>query len=140
MVSPTAAEAMGLLFDAIFLDSMEADAERLDRINNILAAFPEGHPAPPNMRAIELLMLHPTRDLGALAAGKTHLLPANMRHAFGAIGGGKAGGGEMLGFLLFHPEYTSLLVEAGYEDVGAQWPVIEKFFEKLERRTDKTVF
>jgi NTE family protein len=92
------------------------------------------------MRAIELLMLHPTRDLGALAAGKTHLLPANMRHAFGAIGGGKSGGGEMLGFLLFHPEYTSLLVEAGYEDVGAQWPVIEKFFEKLERRTDKTIF
>jgi len=46
----------------------------------------------------------------------------------------------MLGFLLFHPEYTSLLVEAGYEDVEAQWPVIEKFFEKLERRTDKTVF
>jgi len=140
MVSPSAAEAMGLLFDAIFLDSMEADAERLDRINNILAAFPEGHPAPPNMRAIELLMLHPTRDLGALAAGKTHLLPGNMRTAMRAMGGNKAGSSEMLGFLLFHPEYTSQLVEAGYEDVGVQWPVIEKFFEKMERRTDKTVF
>ena len=45
----------------------------------------------------------------------------------------------MLGFLLFHPEHTSLLVEAGYEDVGAQWPIIEKFFEKLERSPDKTV-
>jgi hypothetical protein len=39
----------------------------------------------------------------------------------------------MLGFLLFHPEHTALLMEAGYEDVGAQWAVIEKFFEKLER-------
>ena len=140
MVSPTAAEAMGLLFDAIFLDAMEADAERLDRINNILASFPEGHPVPPNLRAVELLMLHPTRDLAALAVGKTHLLPASVRHAVRAIGGHKAGAAEMLGFLLFHPEHTSLLVEAGYEDVGAQWPVIEKFFEKLERRTDKTVF
>jgi len=140
MVSPTAAEAMGLLFDAIFLDAMEADAERLDRINNILAAFPDGHPVPPNLRAVELLMLHPTRDLAALAVGKTHLLPASVRHAVRAIGGHKAGAAEMLGFLLFHAEHTSLLVEAGYEDVGAQWPVIEKFFEKLERRTDKTVF
>jgi NTE family protein len=137
MVSPSAAEAMGLLFDAIFMDAMEADAERLDRINNILAAFPEGHPLPPGMRPVELLMLHPTRDLAALAAGKTHLLPASVRHAVRAIGGHKAGAAEMLGFLLFHPEHTSLLIEAGYEDVGAQWPVIEKFFEKLER--DKEV-
>ena len=140
MVSPTAAEAMGLLFDAIFLDATEADAERLDRINQILAAFPEGQPAPMGLRAVELLMLHPTRDLAALAAGKTHLLPASVRHVVRAIGGHRAGAAAMLGFLLFHPEHTSLLVEAGYEDVGAQWPVIEKFFEKLERRTDKTVF
>lgn len=54
--------------------------------------------------------------------------------------GHKAGTAEMVGFLLFHPEYTSLLVEAGYEDVGVRWPVIEKFFEKLERRADKTIF
>ncbi|HEV2670861.1 MAG TPA: patatin-like phospholipase family protein [Gemmatimonadales bacterium] len=139
MVSPSAAEAMGLLFDAIFLDAMEADAERLDRINNILAAFPEGQPRPTGLQPIELLMLHPTRDLAALAAGKTHLLPSSVRHAVRAIGGHKAGAAEMLGFLLFHPEHTSLLVEAGYEDIGAQWPAIEKFFEKLARSPDKTV-
>ena len=63
-----------------------------------------------------------------------------MRHAVRAIGGQKAGVAGMLGFLLFHPEYTSLLVEAGYEDVGVQWPVIEKFLQKLERRADKTIF
>jgi NTE family protein len=138
MASPSAAEAMGLLFDAIFLDSMEADAERLDRINHILAEFPEGQP-PASVRAVELLMLHPTRDLAALAAGKTHLLPSSVKHAVRAIGGHKAGAAEMLGFLLFHPEHTSLLIEAGYEDVGAQWPVIEKFFEKLERDKEVTV-
>lgn len=138
--SPSAAEAVSLLFDAIFLDAMEADAERLDRINQILAAFPEGQPAPTGLRAVELLLLHPTHDLAALAAGKTHLLPANVRHLIRAIGGHRAGAGAMLGFLLFHPEHTALLVEAGYDDVGAQWPTIEKFFEKLERRSDKTVF
>jgi NTE family protein len=136
---PTAAEAVGLLFDAIFLDALEADAERLDRINHILAAFPEGHPVPDGLRPVELLLVHPTRDLSTLAAGQTHLLPANVRRAIRAIGGQRAAAAEMLGFVLFHPAHTSRLIEAGYEDVGAQWPVIEKFFEKLERGTDKTV-
>jgi NTE family protein len=139
MDAPTAAEAVGLLFDAIFLDALEADAERLDRINNILAAFPEGVPVPDGLRPVELLLIRPTRDLSQLAAGQTHLLPANVRAAVRALGGNKAGAGEMLGFVLFHPKYTSLLVEAGYEDVGTQWPIIEKFFAKLERSTDKTV-
>jgi NTE family protein len=139
MDAPTAAEAMGLLFDAIFLDAMEADAERLDRINHILAAMPDGVPVPDGLRPVELLLVRPTRDLGALAAGKTHLLPANVRRAVRALGGQKAAAGEMLGFVLFHPEHTTLLMEAGYDDVGAQWPIIEKFFEQLERRPDKTV-
>ncbi|HWC75766.1 MAG TPA: patatin-like phospholipase family protein [Gemmatimonadales bacterium] len=133
MNAPTAAEAVGLLFDAIFLDALEADAERLDRINNILAALPEGVPVPDGLRPVELLLIRPTRDLSQLAAGRTHLLPANVRHAVRALGGNNAGAGEMLGFVLFHPDYTSLLMEAGYEDVGTQWPIIEKFFEKLER-------
>jgi NTE family protein len=133
MNAPSAAEAVGLLFDAIFLDALEADAERLDRINNILAAFPEGAAVPDGLRSVELLLIRPTRDLSELAAGRTHLLPANVRTAVRALGGNNAGAGEMLGFVLFHPEYTSLLMEAGYEDVGAQWPIIEKFFEKLER-------
>jgi hypothetical protein len=36
--------------------------------------------------------------------------------------------------MLFHPEHTEQLMEAGYEDVATQWPVIEGFFERLERR------
>ena len=139
MDAPAAAEAVGLLFDAIFLDALEADAERLDRINYLLAAIPEGKSAPENLRPVELLLLHPSKDLGKLAAGQTHLLPSNVRRAVGALGGHRAGASEMLGFVLFHPAYTSRLVEAGYEDVGLQWPVLEKFFEKLERSSDKTV-
>ncbi len=139
MDAPAAAEAVGLLFDAIFLDALEADAERLDRINHLIAAIPEGKSAPENLRPVELLLLHPSKDLGKLAAGQTHLLPSNVRHAVRALGGHRAGASEMLGFVLFHPAYTSLLVEAGYEDVGLQWPILEKFFEKLERSSDKTV-
>ena len=49
------------------------------------------------------------------------------------MGGQRHGASDFLGFLLMHPAYTSRLAEVGYEDVAAQWPVIERFFEKLER-------
>ena len=130
---PSAAQALGLLFDAVFLDALEADAERVDRVNVLLAALPSGTPAPDGLRPVELLLLHPTRDLADLAAGQEKLLPPRVRRIVRAMGGQRDAASEFLSFLLFHPVHTARLVEAGYEDVRAQWPAIERFFEKLER-------
>ena len=130
---PSAAQSLGLLFDAIFLDALDADAERLDRVNVLLAALPPEAPAPDGLRPIELLLLHPTRDLADLAAGQGRLLPPGVRRIVRALGGQRDAASDFLGFLLFHPIHTSRLVEAGYDDVRAQWPTIERFFEKLER-------
>ncbi len=130
---PSAAEAMGLLFDAIFLDALAADAERLERVNRLLAALPPDIPPPDGLRPVELLLLHPTRDLGSLAAGQGGLLPPGVRRVIRALGGHRDAAAEFLSFLLFHPAHTSRLVDVGYEDVKTQWPAIERFFEKLER-------
>lgn len=130
---PTAAEAVGLLFRAIFLDTIEADAERLERLNRLLAELPPEVAAPEGLRSVELLLLQPTRDLGSLAAGKGHLLPPGVRRIIRAIGGQRDAASGFLGTLLFHPEHTALLAELGYDDVATQWPVIERFFEKIER-------
>jgi len=130
---PSAAEALGLLFEAIFLDALEADAERLDRVNQLLSALPPHIPAPDGLRPVELLLLHPTRDLADLAAGQGRLLPPGVRRIVRAMGGQRDAASEFLGFLLFHPVHTARLVEAGYDDVRAQWPAIERFFERLER-------
>ncbi len=130
---PSAAQALGLLFDAIFLDALDADAERLERVNLLLAALPPDAPPPDGLRPIELLLLHPTRDLADLAAGQGRLLPPGVRRIVRALGGQRDAASEFLGFFLFHPDHTSRLAEAGYDDVRAQWPAIERFFEKLER-------
>jgi len=132
-VHPTVAQALGLLFDAVFLDALDADAEGLERVNRLLAALPPEAPLPDGLRPVELLLLQPMRDLGDLAAGQGHLLPRGMRNAVRAIGGHREAAAELLSFLLFHPNHTSRLIEAGYDDVRAQWPVIERFFEKLDR-------
>lgn len=122
---PTAAAAMGLLFQAVFLDSLQADSERLDQINRILAAA--GGAAPRDLRPVRLLVVQPSRDLGEMARGHDVLLPPFVRFAVRAIGGGQGTASDFLSYLLFDPNYTDRLVSLGYDDGIAQWSEIEAF-------------
>jgi NTE family protein len=134
---PSAAEVMGLLFRAIFVDGLVTDAERLERTNQLLAAIPDGAPVPAGLAPVELLVIRPSRNLSDLVAGRDALLPASMRRIVRAIGGTRAAASEFLAYLLFHPEYTTPLAELGYDDVGSQWPLIERFFARLERQVSE---
>ncbi len=131
---PSAAEVAGLLLDTIFQDQLEADADRLARVNRLLAALPLETPAPDGLRPVDLLMLRPRYDLASLARGHTAALPRQVRRIVEAMGGEREGAADFLSYLLFEPPFTSQLMELGYEDLGAQWAVIEPFFAKLERK------
>ena len=133
---PSVAEISGLLLDTIFQDQLEADADQLARINSLLDALPAHTPAPQSLRPVDLLVMRPRRDLATLSHGLSTTLPKQVRRIVDGIGGRREGAAEFLSYLLFEPEFTSQLVELGYEDLGAQWPEIERFFAKLERRAD----
>jgi NTE family protein len=135
---PSVAEVSGLLLDTIFQDQLEADADQLARINSLLAALPAQTPAPMSLRPVDLLLLRPRRDLATLSRGLATSLPREVRRIVDSLGGRREGAAEFLSYLLFEPTYTSQLVELGYEDLGAQWPEIERFFTKLERPRDGT--
>jgi NTE family protein len=123
---PTLADVIGLLLHAIFLDALEADVERLERINRTLARLPAGA-APDGLRPVRLLVLRPSRDLSALAAGSRARLPPAIRWVVRGVGGQRASAVDFLSYLLFDPAYTSALVELGYADGRAAWPRIEQF-------------
>lgn len=126
---PTTAQVVALLFNAIFLDALDADAERLERTNRMLSAFPPGVQPPEKLKRVELLMLRPSRDLGSLAEGIKLRLPRTFDRVIQGMGGAGEGAQDFLSYLLFEPEYTGLLMELGYEDVMADWPRIEKFLQ-----------
>jgi NTE family protein len=127
MEYPVAAEVFGLLLHAIFLDSLDADAERLGRINDLLRVLPEGHGAPGGVRPVELLLLRPSRDLGELARGCRAELPAMVEFLVRSIGGAQAKGSDFQSYLMFQSEYTGALMELGYQDARAQAGEIERF-------------
>ena len=128
---PALAEVMGLLLHAIFLDALEADAERLERVNRLVTALPEAQ-RPDGLRPVRLLMLRPSRNLGGLAAGCGVKLPPLVRWLVRGMGGQRATAVDFLSYLLFDPAYTNALTELGYADVRAQWPRIERFLAATE--------
>ncbi|MDH3456126.1 MAG: patatin-like phospholipase family protein [Gemmatimonadota bacterium] len=127
---PVAAEVFGILLHSIFLDSLDADAERLQRINTMLRALPENSPAAQGMRPIDLLLLRPSRDLGSLAGEMRSSLPMLVQLGVSSIGGERAGSSDFLSYLMFQPKYTGLLMELGYEDGRARLGEIEDFLGK----------
>ena len=126
---PSAAQAMGLLFNALFLDALDADAERLDRVNSLLALCPPGRPAPEDLRPISLMMVRPSIDLGALARPHWRRLPRVIRTLVETIGGQREGASDFISYLLFDPAYTMPLMELGYDDALDQWAAIDAFLE-----------
>ena len=124
---PTTAQVMALLFNSIFLDALDADVERLERLNHLLTLVPPDLAKSQNLRRIELLLLRPSRDLGNLAEGLRPNLPPTFDRVIQAMGGTGEGSQDFLSYLLFDPEYTGLLMELGYEDTLASWGRIERF-------------
>ena len=68
---PTMAETAGMLMNAVFLEALEGDIERFERINRTVSLLPRAaieHERSP-LRSIPLLVLRPSRNLALLAAG-----------------------------------------------------------------------
>ncbi len=125
-VYPSSAEVFGLLLNSVFLDSLDTDAERLDRINVALASA-EPPDDPSRLRRVELLVLRPSRDLGAMARGYEMRLPRSISLLVRAMGGRRRGASDLVSYLLFDPAFTSDLVTLGYEDTIARRVDIEAF-------------
>ncbi len=132
---PSAAEVMQTLFHSIFLDALDADAERLERLNQILAVIPRGTRLPEGLRPVRLMVIRPSRDLGNLARGLETSLPPLIRFLLRSVGGERKRASGLLSYLLFQPEYTNLLMELGYSDAMAHWDEIEEFLSQGRLRS-----
>ena len=125
---PATAQIMALLFDSVFLDALDADTERLELVNRLLAAASPSATAGP-LKQVKLLMLRPTRGLGDLAGGLTPRLPGSLKYIVRSLGGSGHASRDFLSYLLFDPSYTSVAMELGHDDTRADLGRIERFLE-----------
>src|SRR5256884_4751468 len=102
---PALAEGIGLLLHAIFLDALEADAERLERVDREVTALPEAQ-RPHRPRPLRLPQLLPPPNLAGLAARCGVKLSALVRRLGRGLGGQPATAPDFLSHFLFDPAHT----------------------------------
>lgn len=130
---PSVAEVLGLMLHSIFLDALDADAERLERINRTLSLFPEGVPRRAEVNRVALYMLRPSRNLGAMARDYPSQLPRFVGPIVRAIGGRRERAADFLSYLMFSPPYTMDLMELGYEDTLRHRDTLQAFLDDHAR-------
>jgi NTE family protein len=124
---PPPAQVVGVLLNAVFLDVVDQDAQRLERLNRLLERLPEEERE--GMRLLRLLHIRPSQDLGALAAEFEPRLPRAFRFMTRGLGTQEQRSPDVLSMLMFQPDYLGRLIDLGEQD--AEWiaPQLEAFFE-----------
>jgi NTE family protein len=132
-------EIAGVLLNAVFLDSLDSDLERLDRVNRTLALVPRERlrNGDLDVRVIPALVLRPTQDLGALAEDQYRRFPATLRYLLKGIGATGAAGEDLLSYLAFEPVYVNRLMDLGYEDTLARRDEIAEFLQPDSRQKQR---
>jgi NTE family protein len=122
---PPPAQVAGVLLNAVFLDQLDNDAVRMERLNRLLEAVPEVEQQ--GVRSVKLLVLRPSRDLGKLSSDFETQLPAGIRFLTRGLGTRETKSPDVLSLILFQPGYLRALMEIGEEDAHARADEIAAF-------------
>ncbi len=121
---PPPAQILGKLMNAIFLDILDQDAQRLRRINELIRKVPPQRLT--RMREIEIMVLRPSVDLGRLSARFEPQLPTAFRFLTRGLGTKETKSPDFLSLLMFQPDYLKHLIQIGEQDAEARLPEIKK--------------
>lgn len=124
---PPLAQVVGVLFNSIFLDLLDQDAFRLQRINSLLDKVPADQRD--GLRPLKLLVLRPSVDLGKLANLYEPELPRAFRYLTRNLGTRETGSPDALSLILFQPNFLQHLIDIGARDAEARDSEIQAFLE-----------
>ncbi len=115
---PPPLQILGQLLNAIFLDVLDQDTLRVERLNTLLEELPaeQRH----RQRLVGVEVVRPSRDLGRLAAELEPHLPRLFRYLTRSLGSRETASPDLLSLVMFQPDYCRRLIEIGEADADAR--------------------
>ncbi len=128
LIMPTFARVVSVVTNAILMDNVYMDIERLNRINEtvqILAA--KNQMAETSFRPVNIVHIRPSEDIGKIAFEESETLPATLKFLIDGLGSRREAA-ELISYLLFEGPYCRRLIDLGYKDAYAQHAEITQIF------------
>jgi len=128
---PSLGRIAGYVLDALFMDGLSQDLERLTRINLILENVPGRalDTGLTRLRYIDALIMLPSRDIREIAIRHVREMPRPVQLLMNGMGALNYGGRQLVSYLLFEQGYTQELIKLGYEDALARRGELQAFMD-----------
>ncbi|MBC7895785.1 MAG: patatin-like phospholipase family protein [Cytophagaceae bacterium] len=125
---PPPAQVLGVLYNSIFLDLIDQDVMRMERLNRLIERVPMDRRD--DLRFIDMLVLRPSIDLGKLAREYEPRLPRVFRFLTRGLGTRRTESPDILSLVMFQEDFLRRLIDLGEADADAQWHRISRFIEE----------
>jgi len=129
---PSLAQIAGHALNSIFLDSMEIDLERVQRINELAVMLPEPLRVEANMRHVDVLVVSPSQPIEKIAERYASELPWTIRLLLRLVGAVQQGGSTLVSYLLSERKYCRALIDLGYQDAMKRRDEILRFLDRQQ--------
>jgi len=115
---PSFGHISGYIFYTLFMDSLDADIERMRRINHTVTETKEKEVEykDTKLRQIDYLVVSPSRDIREIVEKYVGNFPRTLKILLKGIGALAREGRPLMSYLMFDAPYCKELMEMGYED------------------------
>jgi NTE family protein len=125
---PTLGMVAGHAMASVFHDTLRADVEQAQRVNNSLQKLTADMANAAGYRPVQVLQISPSQSLDAVAIAHFHELPKGIRHVLAGVGAKGASGAALASYLLFEPGFVHALMQMGERDAYAHKSELLNFF------------